>query len=529
MDWDLHRASFLAHWMIRYMHPSESSWKQLLDYFILRDARGKKKYPEGRMVIASKLSAYEKRAMLKRLPQKAKYIRECLKEFWKLKLTPVWEDWEHIGADPLWHSHRIDINCPPHVRSFCKHRLKMLVFSDVMDNRRNRLFRREDWEDFIKEDYERRWKIAPDNAYILHKADAVMRVVRQIPRAARLEMRKVPEVPIENRAVYLLKEGQEEVPAVTMEGKPDRAELIWVDGVGVGHPRGKRIKTSNFMVVYASNWGSDSDPRWAGPVTNSYPCDVKWKLGSEEIPFKEMSIKKLTRNRAYMRMKPPPAAKEWRRRLRVNVRKMFEIKSFFTTPRDQVTWMKVWHRNLWVANRDRTVPSAQCNAWNGHRCTADESILHLAKCRIIRRDFWSKVISLMRKLDLTTHRHTAFIIAGRTGKGKIVDTEAAGVMFIAWRCLYAEVVGARIEDRRLRLKAAYARMILMVISRLKAQGAKWFRWFSRVRFTKSGAKKAFPLRYRYRKLMTTRRDGSYKLNPTLENEFKKVQRHLRTV
>eukprot|EP00966_Prymnesium_polylepis_P132463 3062445-Prymnesium_polylepis.2 len=69
----------------------------------------------------------------------------------------------------------------------------------------------------------------------------------------------------------------------------------------------------------------------------------------------------------------------------------------------------------------------------------------------------------MTELNLKTHRHTAFVIAGRTGKGEIVDTEGAGIMFIAWRCLYAEVVGSRIENRRLRLETAYARMIRMVV------------------------------------------------------------------
>ena len=48
------------------------------------------------------------------------------------------------------------------------------------------------------------------------------------------------------------------------------------------------------------------------------------------------------------------------------------------------------------------------------------------------------------------------------------DKEEAGILFLAWRCLYAEVVSARLENRHLKLQKAYARMIRLIISRLKA-------------------------------------------------------------
>ena len=95
-----------------------------------------------------------------------------------------------------------------------------------------------------------------------------------------------------------------------------------------------------------ATWGSTEDFRWAGPHTTAFPCDVIWKLGSEEMRFAEMTVKKMTQLRNFARMKASPAPKAWRRRLGTSVGGMFRIKCFYTTPRDEVTWMKVWHRNL---------------------------------------------------------------------------------------------------------------------------------------------------------------------------------------
>ena len=61
------------------------------------------------------------------------------------------------------------------------------------------------------------------------------------------------------------------------------------------------------------------------------------------------------------------------------------------------------------------------------------------------------------------------------------DKVAAGVIFLAWRCLYTETVKAQIDDRRLRPKQIYARLVVMIISRLKAEGQKWYRWYSKTR------------------------------------------------
>ena len=52
----------------------------------------------------------------------------------------------------------------------------------------------------------------------------------------------------------------------------------------------------------------------------------------------------------------------------------------------------------------------------------------------------------------------------------------AGILFLAWRCLYAELVRGRVDNVTPDLNIAYTRVISMNISRLKAYGERWLRW-----------------------------------------------------
>ena len=83
------------------------------------------------------------------------------------------------------------------------------------------------------------------------------------------------------------------------------------------------------------------------------------------------------------------------------------------------------------------------------------------------------------KLALPANTGVKFWLTGLTTTGKLADNETAGIIFLAWRCLYAAVTKARVDDKPLNMEAAYARLILLIISRLKAQGQKWYRWYSR--------------------------------------------------
>ncbi len=65
----------------------------------------------------------------------------------------------------------------------------------------------------------------------------------------------------------------------------------------------------------------------------------------------------------------------------------------------------------------------------------------------------------------------------------------------------------------------------MIISRLKAEGQKWYRWYSRTRGISKKRVKQFPKKYRKRKLMKTDAHANYEINPILLSEYAKVKQH----
>ena len=118
-----------------------------------------------------------------------------------------------------------------------------------------------------------------------------------------------------------------------------------------------------------------------------------------------------------------------------------------------------------------------CLQWQS---CGQESQSHLGTCDIICEEFWTPLITLMDDLGFPTPvetEHDSFVLLGvyqETGKDPtVVRPEQSGLMFIAWRCLYAEVVRSRIDERPIDLAAAYKRTIQVTITRLKAYEEKW--------------------------------------------------------
>ena len=103
----------------------------------------------------------------------------------------------------------------------------------------------------------------------------------------------------------------------------------------------------------------------------------------------------------------------------------------------------------------------------------DERIIHLAQCQVIRDEFWWHVVCLMKDLGYPICAQQdldAFLLLGYIDDDEDMIEEQAGILFLAWRCLYAEIIGARIDDRSAKWKRAARRAVALLISRLTAEG-----------------------------------------------------------
>ena len=86
-------------------------------------------------------------------------------------------------------------------------------------------------------------------------------------------------------------------------------------------------------------------------------------------------------------------------------------------------------------------------------------------------------------------------------------------MFIAWRCIYAEIQRSRSENSPMRMDLALARTIDMTVSRLNAYGHKWERWVSNGEYMKHS--RAIPRKHWDKGILQQEASGEYSIHDKL--------------
>ena len=88
----------------------------------------------------------------------------------------------------------------------------------------------------------------------------------------------------------------------------------------------------------------------------TFPQPKGWSLkGGTETKHDEFRINVITKFITMQKFEPPTSTElEWQKRLTytVNFAKVWGMHTFFLTPRDTVTWLKIQHRNLFTARRN---------------------------------------------------------------------------------------------------------------------------------------------------------------------------------
>jgi hypothetical protein len=263
-----------------------------------------------------------------------------------------------------------------------------------------------------------------------------------------------------------------------------------------------------------------TDERIIGPKSESFPMMDGWKIDGEKVRLDRLTIKTYTDILRLRKFKPPAAEKTWPPRLnlepdKIPWKKIWKIKSFFVTARDRLQWTKVWHRTLYTVGKDTTAESNLCTA-----CNDTENILHLATCNIIRLEFWDIILGVLVRMGLAPPEDdTAFLVLGRINADSVIDTHLAGVMFLAWRCLYAEITRARIDKENPDMGAALERTGAMCITRLMTYGAYWRKWSKQRIRTNKGHLTALSLREQ--KIFKMNAIGEYEIHEEILRLAKK--------
>ena len=233
-----------------------------------------------------------------------------------------------------------------------------------------------------------------------------------------------------------------------------------------------------------------------------------------------LTIKKITWHFTQRKFKPPTNTQSaWSTRLNTLIpwAKVWGIKSLFATPRDQITWLKLQHRNLYVAPSRDDPNDHSCPL-----CTQHQNQLHLVQCGEIRRKMWTPLITLLSNMGIPKCDNTyAFLTVGRIDQHTVIDRNASAVLFIAWRCLYAELVAGRIDNTRPNIHRAYQRTLTLLITRLTAYGEGWLKWVRKNRET--GNKSHIPRKHQNKTLIRQDANGRYTINPMIFAEWRRVR------
>ena len=186
-----------------------------------------------------------------------------------------------------------------------------------------------------------------------------------------------------------------------------------------------------------------------------------------------------------------------------------ERSSASQTRRHELTWLKLTHRALAVANRFE--PGVSCLACN----TAPESMLHLCECGHLHTQYWDFYFNLIHHMGFNVPQNkVAFLATRRYTSDAVAPEEVIGIFSIAWRCLYAEITKTRLENHTFSLKDAKRRAICLIHSRLTAYGKLCKDFCSERRYT--GRKFLLPKKLSKRTLIQVNQHGEYEIHYNIQ-------------
>ena len=533
MSWKDHVTAYRAEWINRYIHPADAKWKEILDEMILKNKKGELKFGAGRGIFYCALTPAQKLRLLRNIPKKALYIRACIYAHWSLQITQDLTKTEGIRGEPMWESARFKTNCDWRSKTYFINVTRVTIMSDIINKDTDKPHTRDEWKAWIetlhneKVGRDRRFKKLT-NRELNAKATLIEQVVAQIPQQIIDEITlplQYSPTPGDIVAMVHHEDGDEEHEVIygVFTDTPAfgaRVRTVVVDTVAKWHLTDVyKAAAGQYDIHETALWKGKRNNDWRiiGPKSVTFPQPKGWTLkGGTETNHDNFRINVITKFITMQKFDPPTSTEqEWQKRLTytVDFTRVWAMNTFFLTPRDTVTWLKIQHRNLFTASRnDQTNGICRACGWT------IENQLHLARCRIIKSHFWDRVIQLIKKVGGETPNaaaeHTEYILLGRVSDTKHADQTAVGILALAWRILYAETVSAHIDKHNVDSCRALKRLATMLKERLTAYGEKWKSWCdTRVHTTKQNT---IPIKYQERGIISQDIFGHYTINPEIQ-------------
>ena len=457
--------------------------------------------------------------LLKNVPKRAKYLRACIYAHWKMKIQQDVSNREHLPGQPFWNNAHFRIQATQKEIEYFSQTVDVTAMLDVVDKETDEVFTEERWGDWIRELHTQYIEEIPNESFVADRAKRMREIVEQVPKDILDELKTQPTETYEAEDGELVALVQEEKDTVYARKKisPDgeiRYETVWLDALRIPHRTGesKVYMREEKKVAW---WGN----RIIGPQDASFPLAKGWVIGDKKVDLAKLGIKSYTRILTGRKFQPPTETeKAWDGRLGVKTawRKVWGIRSFYASPRDQITWLKLHHRNLYVTGHD-TRTDGMCSA-----CTGKETQQHLVECSVLREEYWERVLNLLKNLGMDEPENiAAFLAIGRMDEKKVIPKDLSGIMFLAWRCIYAAIVKKRVENVTLNTDRAYERLLKMLDSRLKRYGHKWERWVQTADWQREA--RGIPNKHLQKTVIEHTVGGEWEIAQAIIDEIEKVK------
>lgn len=519
INWNNHVNAFLAMWVIRYMMPGKQTWKRLWDAFILRDEKGNLIHPEGRTIVACRLTNKQKDQMLRRIPIKFKYMKECLKHYWAYNMYQEQTLPTHIMCESLWHNWRFNLDLEPKLLKYFVQKLGMVQLAHVLDANTGKTLDLDQYKWMLRQ-RERHRNISSNEEESSNKARVLYEILQGIPEAIleRLQQEKAPIAKPGDRILWIkdgtIKKGLLITSSTIME--------VFTDSVSLEHQTPKVIDTSDALIypVYTIK-NKAGEHMWVNPINSSFPWTNKWKLYGKSIKLQNLNIHKLSKETDNTKVGVLKCEQKWEQLLQTtfNWKHIWSTKMRYSSPKDEITWLKLKHRNLKVAKTNE----------NGDQkcllCSEIESMIHLVECGIISKQYWEKWREVTQNLQLPMNddNFKSLILLGANENNKLND-ETASFLAIAWRCLYRELITCRIYGRKVITEKPLFEAVKSLLERVQAYGRKWQKWYIRQKHHWNG--KNFPVKKTKMILITFTETGDFTVNPKLFSWYMKLKKDL---
>ena len=468
-----HVKAFQAQWVIKYLDPREAPWKNLLDYWVVRDDH------LGRGIVLSRNQLVK---CQKRIPESCGYLRACFNAFAELDVRQDLSLLTHESqGEPLWRSNRFRSTMPPASINEWMNEMEVNRLSHLLDDSGFHTTR--EWDSIIFKSTPTDLSQAERNEWRRKRAQEVRTVRGDIPREMR-DMFKEDLPEIENGQIVFAVDlaTKEEMYARLTKNDQGDEELheMRLDTSRYPHATGRIFDPTDHLVYHVAMWVAmnkhyvqpylgDEDSEEPierdaiiGPANDAFPLNDGWhafdqsadvgkgakarKRRQSDLTIHVMTI--IFTNRLTKGERPTSETKwpeKWPHPLNFKWTHVWDsLGTPLSDPTEEKAWRRLLHRAIDAKNRHPLCPDKSCRLKCGEN---NESMLHMIQCPYVQplwsacRDFCVNVLGNSMAIILI---HTAIVFNVDKG-GKLLDELTRAFLRHAVRWWYADLTAVHRE------------------------------------------------------------------------------------